>query len=294
MGVDLNSEITVTDKGAAETPPGVVDPANGPIVPPRSNAPEVPIPETTVAMVKKDLLVTDPLPVLPDYNALLNEALRTRPEIMEAEANIAAAHKGIVLAKRSQDPSLGLVVSGAYTPDASGFGAQTTAGQAVITLNVPIFEGGVSKARKLQAEAAQAQAVTNKRLAEDAVVFEVQSAYQSVRIGRDSLAVANQSVALAREAFRLARVRYSAGVTSQAGVSPLIELSDAQTALTQAESNQVNALYNYNNARSKLDKALGRYAFVFNGGKQPAYLGYGAPPAASEIMGAARLKGEKR
>jgi outer membrane protein len=294
MGIDLNSQITVTDTGAAETPPGVIDPANGPVIPPRSNAPEEPIPDATKPLIKRDIVVTDPLPVLPDYAGLLAEALRTRPEIMEADAGIAAAHKGIVLAKRSQDPSLGVVVSGAYSPDASGLGAQTTAAQAVVTLNVPIYEGGVSKARKLQAEAAQAQALTNRRIAEDGIVFEVQSAYQSLRIGRDSLAVANQSVALAREAFRLARVRYSAGVTSQSGVSPLIELSDAQTALTQAESNQVNALYNYNNARSRLDKALGRYAFVFNGGKQPSYLGYGAPPASKEVTGGAHAKGDKR
>ena len=41
-----------------------------------------------------------------------------------------------------------------------------------------------------------------------------------------------------------------------------MELSNAQISLTQAESNRVNALYDYNVARAQLDHAMGRYAFV--------------------------------
>jgi outer membrane protein len=47
-------------------------------------------------------------------------------------------------------------------------------------------------------------------------------------------------------------------------VSPLIEVSDAQVALTTAEQNQVNALYDYNVARAQLDRGVGRFAFVLN------------------------------
>ncbi len=223
------------------------------------------------------------MPPLPEFNGLLTDALHTRPEIMEADASIAAARKGIVLAYRSQLPTLGVVVSGNYAPDTVGFGAQTTSASAVVSLNAPIFDGGVARARRTEAQAGVALAVTSHRNAVDSVTYELQSVYQSLRIARDSLAVANQSLALAREAYRLAAVRYSAGVTAQAGVSPLLELIDAQTSLTQAESNQVNALYNYNNARSMLDKAVGRYAFVFNGGKEPEYHGFQAPPSAKQL-----------
>ena len=278
IGLDVSSPISVTDKGAVETPPGVIDPANGPITPPRAAV--NPTVELARPANNEPVVVTDPIPPLPEYDALLADALRTRPEIMEADASIAAAKKSIVLAFRTQLPSLGIVVNGAYAPDTAGFGAQTTSASAVVSLNVPIFEGGVARARQTEAKASVAQAVTNRRQTVDTVTYELQSVYQSLLIARDSLAVANQSVALAREAYRLAGVRYTAGVTAQAGVSPLLEVTDAQTALTQAESNQVNALYNYNNARSKLDKAIGRYAFVFNGGKQPAYLGFAAPPSA--------------
>ncbi len=283
IGIDLSSPLSITDAGATQTPPGVIEPDKGPITPPRSASDQPVILDETVRARVKPIIVTDPMPPLPDYRALLTDALATRPEILEAEASISAAKMNITLARRSRYPTLGLVVGGTYTPNVAGFGAQSTAGSAVLSLNVPLIDGGVEKARMTQARANVAQAITEKRIAVDTITFEMESAYQTLRIARDSLAVANESVALAKEAFRLARVRYTAGVTSQAGLSPLLEVTDAQTALTQAESNQVNALYNYNNARSKVDKAVGRYAFVFNSGKEPTFVGFPAPPSAKAL-----------
>ena len=85
--------------------------------------------------------------------------------------------------------------------------------------------------------------------------------------------MANVGLSQAREASRLAQVRYSAGVSQQVGVSPILELSAAQTSLTQAQGNLVNALYDYNTARAQLDRAVGRYSYTRN---SP---GYASPPA---------------
>jgi outer membrane protein len=63
-----------------------------------------------------------------------------------------------------------------------------------------------------------------------------------------------------------------AGVSGTTGVSPQLEISNAQTSLAQAESNVVNAIYDYNTARAQLDRATGRYSFVENGP------GYKSPP----------------
>lgn len=78
------------------------------------------------------------------------------------------------------------------------------------------------------------------------------------------MAVANQALSQAREAFQLARVRYNAGV-ARVGISPLLEVSNAQAALTLAENNQVNALYDYNQSRAQLDRAVGRFAYIPDG-----------------------------
>jgi outer membrane protein TolC len=147
--------------------------------------------------------------------------------------------------------------------------------EGIYTLNVgfPIYDGGTARARVQQQQAAIALAETSRRQAVDQVQLDVQQAYLALVQARQRVAVANVEVSQARESFRVSRVRYQAGVSQQVGVSPQLELSNAQISLTQAESNQVNALYDYNSARAQLDRAVGRYAFA---GFGP---GYEKPPS---------------
>jgi outer membrane protein len=65
---------------------------------------------------------------------------------------------------------------------------------------------------------------------------------------------ASANTAQAREALRIAPVRYTAGL------APNVEVTDAQVALTQARSNEVNAAYDYLAALANLNRGLGRYA----------------------------------
>src|SRR5205807_505166 len=105
-----------------------------------------------------------------------------------------------------------------------------------------------------------AAAEVSRRQTMDAVKLDVQESYVALVQARDRVAVANVQLAQAQEAYRVARTRYNAGTSTQVAASPELELSSAQTSLTQARSNQVNALYDYNNAKAQLDRALGRYA----------------------------------
>ena len=132
--------------------------------------------------------------------------------------------------------------------------------EAQAMFSVPIFDGGVARARRREAQGGLADAEILKRQAVDQVTLEAEQAYLALNEARQRIDVAKQSLNEATEAFGLAKVRYMAGVSAHAGISPLLELSDAQSALTLAESNQVNALYDYNSANARLDRALGRYA----------------------------------
>lgn len=267
IGLDINTPLTMADTGAVAEPPGVAPPSAAPpaVIP----APPGEPPPTRAQVPEVQF---NSLNLGPEYDAVSSEAVRLRPEILEADANISAARRGIALARRSQLPSLGISVSGLYSPNAAGFSPRTTTGQAVVSLSVPIFDAGVARARVQEARADVASAETNRRQTVDAVALEVRTAYLQLVQARDRVAVANKALAQAQEAFRLARVRYNAGVSAQAGISPLLEVSDAQAALTQAENNRVNSLFDYNNNRARLDKAVGRYSFVNSGP------GYPTPP----------------
>jgi outer membrane protein TolC len=235
IGVDVTSKFEVGDQGAVDEPPASVGGSDD---------------------IKN-------LATGPQFKGALDEALKTRPEILEADASIAAAKQGVLIARRSELPSLQLGVG--YFDFRNQTGTLINEPQAFVGFSVPIFDGQLAKARGEEARASVSEAVTTRRQQVDNVSLDVQHAYLAVIQARDQVAVANQGVVQAKAAFDLARVRYNAGVASHSGLSPLLEVSDAQAALTLAEQNQVNALYDYNDARALLDRSVGRFAFTPTG-----------------------------
>jgi outer membrane protein len=237
---------------------------------PRNNVGQPPMPagQTPPLVPPASPEVEDDFDFGPEYEALLKEAIATRPEVLEAAARVAAAEHGVRYARRTALPSLSLDLDYVYSPNATLFTREHVE-SATFNVSVPIWDGNLARERVREARAQAAQAEINRRQARDQVVLDVQQAYIALVQARQKVAVARVEVTQALEALRVGRVRYEAGVSQQALVSPQLELSNSQTSLTQAEANQVDALYDYNNARSQLDRALGRYAFT---GAAPGYL----------------------
>lgn len=252
MGIDVNTPLKISNQDALDAPPDAPNPFDN--------------------ITLQDIAAYDPLRLGQEYDKALKEALETRPEVWQAEANLRAMKEGILLARRSELPSFSLSWNMSYTPDAVGFAPQLVSWQAIAQVTLPLYDGGAGRARREQAKADVASAEISKRTTTDAVTLEVRQAYLNLILARDSVLVTRQVVAQAKEGYRLARIRYNEGVAAVGGVSPLLETSDAQAALTLAESNQVNALYDYNSARARLDRAIGRYSYAAQGG------GYASPP----------------
>lgn len=182
IGIDVNTPLQVTNQGAVELPPGIVlpeipsttlegqgsNPGGPPPQPesaPGADPPQMPQGPANAPTASAGLVPS--LELGPEYDAALHEALRLRPEIMEADANIAAARKGIVLAYRSILPTLGLTWGLAYAPNTAGFAPQTTTWEGVAQLNLPLYDGGVARSRVRQARANVATAETNRRISVD-------------------------------------------------------------------------------------------------------------------------------
>lgn len=199
-------------------------------------------------------------PPVKGFDQAVEEAYRMRPEILQAEASIHAAEKGIHLAKRAYLPSAGLAWVFQYTPDSGDFSPKETSWSAVLKVTIPIFDGGVTAAKVQQAKADVNTAKLAKLQAQDGIALEARQAYLNVVEAQDRLNVTSAALAQAEEQYRLAQVRFKAGVTQTPGGSPLLEISDAQTALTQAQSNRINAQYDLQDAIAKLERAMGRYA----------------------------------
>lgn len=199
-------------------------------------------------------LIDAELPALTSEDAalevLVNEALQARPELEALAQQLGAQHQTVRSINGSYAPSLGATatVSEAGTQP-SNFGWNWNVGA---SLTWPLYLGGLRGAQLAEAKAQR-----------DSLLAQLDSLRQQVRVSvqqaqLDVLAAIAARVAAAevtdntRERLLLAEGRY------QAGVGNVIELADAQLALSQAEAQQVQADYGLMTARANLQAALGR------------------------------------
>jgi len=89
------------------------------------------------------------------------------------------------------------------------------------------------------------------RQSRDSVQLEVRQAFLNMKEAEKRIETSKVAVDKAEEDFKIAQVRYSAGVGTN------LDVIDAQLALTQAKTNNIQALYDYNTSKAKLDKAMG-------------------------------------
>jgi outer membrane protein TolC len=118
------------------------------------------------------------------------------------------------------------------------------------SVNWSLFDGGAAQALARQSttdiKIDQAE-FANQR---DAVRFEVEDAYYSLQANQENIDTATQAVGLSEESLRLARLRFQAGAGTQTDVI------DAQTELTTARSNLLNAIVEYNQSFAQLERAI--------------------------------------
>ena len=193
----------------------------------------------------QDILTYEAFPV--DESRLLAEALQRRPEYRQIKARVEAAEASVRQNFRNFFPD---VTSNAW------YGANRADMNEIwelgVTLNWSIFDGGNKIAKYKEAKASLEAAQARVRVQELAIWKEVEQAYLNVIEGEERIQAAKKAVESAQENFRLAQGRFDAGVGT------IIELTDAQLELTQAQSREANALTDYRIAVSRLERALGR------------------------------------
>lgn len=177
----------------------------------------------------------------------LQLAKANRPEIAQADVSVRSADVSV---KQASSGTLPLITLSAATGLSDG--AQRSDDWSVgLTASWNVFDGGSSKAKLKQAQSSRDKAALQSEQVADNVEQEVRQSYLSMREAEKRLETVNVTVDKAKEDLYIAREKYKAGVGTN------LDVIDAQLALNQAKTNHVQALYDYNVNRSKLDKAIG-------------------------------------
>lgn len=200
---------------------------------------------------------TDSLDFVPFETSLeeaVKEAWANRPEV-QAVALVEKIRRELVgVAQADSRPSLEFNGAWGYSvrqPE-NFFKSDFTRWSAGLTLKIPLFDGLRTAGRVAQARAEVQKAAQDRIALENQIRLEAKDATDRLAVAQSILEAAELNVAQAQKAFDMTQANY------QHGAATTLDVLDAQAALTVAESNRLEALWEHANARATLRYVMAR------------------------------------
>jgi len=119
------------------------------------------------------------------------------------------------------------------------------------TLSLPIFDGFAREQRLQEAMANRSDARYQVRAKELALTADVTAAYLTLQTAEKTVALQEQNGAKAKQELTLVQERYRIGATT------FVDLTEARATYERAESDRINAIYDYHKAFAALESAVG-------------------------------------
>ncbi len=197
-------------------------------------------------------LVEEPMPadLPPQWDSVAAAAQANRPELRQAKLAQQAAAETLSAERALNLPT----VSGALFTGVAPFHIQALQNHwnaAAVNVDIPILNGGLFKARRLEADARLKEASEAERDTANNIARDVRLAYLDAVSAFERLRVTASLLQQAQQSLKLAQARYDLGLGN------IIELSQAQLNLTRAQISQAGARFDYQALRVQLEYEMG-------------------------------------
>ena len=199
------------------------------------------------------ITLSDEIPPVPVPEMTLEQALdrahRDRPDYLAAQDRLRAAEAAREAALAEHWPSVS--VSADY--GAIGLTAASALSTFAITgiVNVPVFDGGKTRAHVVQATADRNNRRTELDDMRAEIDYDVRAAFLDLQSTSEQLQAATRARELSALQLTQSRDRFAAGVANN------IEVIQAQEAVALANEQYIDALFGYNLSKAVLGRALG-------------------------------------
>lgn len=194
-----------------------------------------------------------------DLSQILSEALNNRHEIKSLANRVEASKEGITAAQSSLFPSVYLTGNYYYSnpnprflPAKDEFNYNWDVG---VTLSWDVWNWGLTSSQILQAEQTKIQLETNYDQLKENIQLEVHSNYLNLLKTEEKVKVNKIALEQAEENYRITAEKYNLQLASST------DLIDAETLKLQAETNLKTAEVDYQIAKVRLEKSLGRIIY---------------------------------
>ncbi|VBB05110.1 outer membrane efflux protein [Lucifera butyrica] len=180
----------------------------------------------------------------------IHYALQHRSDVLQAHMQTDIAQSGVKVAKSNASPQV--TVNGSNDWADNKFpGTKQSYWSISLSASFNLFDSGLTKAKVKEAESGVDKAQEQIRQTKDTAILEVTQAYLDLGVAESRIEASKNAVAKAQETCRINEVRYTEGVGTN------LDVLDAQLALTRAQTDYHQALYDYNSSKARLEKAMG-------------------------------------
>jgi outer membrane protein TolC len=206
------------------------------------------------------LVVTETLQYVPDplmaekVEELVQKALEKRPEMQALLTQKAMAQKQVAISRSTLAPKV--LFSTTYQYQGEKESTDFTQDDffksfnSSISMNLPLFSGWQNQTQIQQAKINLRILDDQEAMLRQTIRGEVESAFFTIQETEEKVLSQIKLVEQAQEALRLARLRYREGSSTQ------LDVMNAEVALNQARMSHYQSLFEYNLARTQLQKAL--------------------------------------
>ena len=189
------------------------------------------------------------------YNVTLEQAkayaLLHRSALVKSAMAVKEAEEALKKVKSGYLPTVGVEAGRGYDDPDGYFGTSNKSWHIGAKASWSLWDGGATQNKVKVATDTLEKAKEANLAAVDNVLLAVQKAYLNLRSAEQTIQSTQTAVAQGQESFRIATLRYRAGVGTN------LDVLDAETKLTDARNNYVQALYNYNISIAALEQLTG-------------------------------------
>ncbi len=187
-----------------------------------------------------------------DLGELMERALRDRPEMAAARANVEIAARLKTDAWAQFLPTLAFNATGRYNSQADFEGNHLTWALA-LALTLPLYDGGLRYVALKDADSRTREARAQERGQTARIEDELRRARLDLESARALRTQTEQTLLYARENEQLVRAQFEAGTATQ------VEVSDAESALFQSEQSAIQQRLAVQLAALRVAKSVGAF-----------------------------------
>jgi len=190
------------------------------------------------------------------YDRAFLEAMKSRPEIRQLDAQVQAAQSGVEAAKAGNRPTVAASWD-YYNSSRLAGGTQKNRNDynvAGVTVSWPVFDGWLTRSRVRQAliDVKESQLLKEKTAAD--IALELKTAYLALQSALAQMQSMEDQITLYKDTLAVVDEKYRAGIASR------LDQHDAALSYRIAVLNQTQSIYDYLIAKAQFDKATGGHS----------------------------------